>query len=298
VKRSALAALLAAGPLVGLACGGTTGREGLPMPEVDGGSDATAALDATILQDARAFDVDILYADRPLPDIQVPDVGSDAPADAPKGGLGPCVSEAGLTASDGGPDCVTCNGNASGICSPTEAQFVQYDIDNKLVTAPGPDALGDGGTSSANQTCYECLWQNSCIDDTVNGDVGHECEDTVAFQILNGMMTTSMECEAVISCILGSGFGPTQCTYNGSTIGVSNCYCGTDPASACNSGNLTMLVTAGVNGKCAKPIADGLGFPLGDGTDIGPNLFRTSTAAGRADQILGCAHSNDCEKCL
>jgi hypothetical protein len=176
--------------------------------------------------------------------------------------------------------CVTCTGNASGICSPTEADFVGRDIALGLVTAAGPD--------SAATNCYPCLWQNSCIDDTVNGDVNHECEDT-------GITTgTATQCETVITCILGSGTGSAECASNG----VSTCYCGTDSASACSSGTSTAPVTAGVNGTCDTAIAAGLGFPLGDGSDIGPNFTATTRAAGRADQIFTCARSNTCSSCL
>src|SRR5580692_8958098 len=188
------AALSAAAALLAFACGGTTGHEGLPTPGDESGdmtmSDASGP-DPKL--DARTFDVDIVYADRVLPDVHAPpESGSDASDGgggaeaAAKGGLAPCTSaEAGLT------DCVSCQGNASGICTPTEAQFVQYDIDNKLVTAPGPDRLpsapgvdagidfapGGSNVLGVPRTCYDCLVAFSAIDDTVYGDTGNECED-------------------------------------------------------------------------------------------------------------------------
>jgi hypothetical protein len=72
----------AAGAGAGFACGGTTGREDLPMPgadasaTLDGGTDVTAADDANL--DATTFDVPIVYADRQLPDVGPPkEAGGD-----------------------------------------------------------------------------------------------------------------------------------------------------------------------------------------------------------------------------
>jgi hypothetical protein len=298
------AALSAAAALLAFACGGTTGHEGLPTPGDESGdmtmSDASGP-DPKL--DARTFDVDIVYADRVLPDVHAPPESGSGASDgggaeaAAKGGLAPCTSaEAGLT------DCVSCQGNAAGICTPTEAQFVQYDIDNKLVTAPGSDTSsadsGAGPKSPATETCYECLVAWSCIDDTVHGDTGNECEDNsgpYAYGIMdNGFVSTPAMCEAVLSCILGSGVGATQCAAT--TTG--ECYCGTDPNTTCASGTFSAPVPAGVNGVCATQIAAGLGFPVGDGADIPVGLATVSRAAGRATQIFTCAISADCANCL
>jgi hypothetical protein len=302
-KRGVATALLAAAPLIvlALACGGTTGREGLPIAAVDSGTDATvldASLPPEATPDARVFDVEILYADRVLPDVQVPDSGSDAPEVVKEGGLAPCTTAAGLTALDGGPNCVFCQGNASKICTPTEAQFVQYDIDHNNITQPGPDIDGDAGlTDYSNQPCYQCLLAGSCLDDS-HGDTGNECEDTTdaaayAPITFSAMETTATQCEAVITCILGSGVGPKQCDANS----VGTCYCGTASNSACASGNFSQPMTAGINGVCAAQIAAGLGLPQGDGADIAPNFNATTTAGGRANQMFTCANSNDCLLC-
>jgi hypothetical protein len=257
-----------------------------------------ASLPPEATPDARVFDVDILYADRVLPDVQVPDSGSDAPERVREGGLAPCTTEAGLTALDGGPNCVFCQGNASEICTPTEALFVQYDIDNKVITAPGPDKIDDAGF--ADQPCYQCLVasDNACLDDS-HGNTGMECEDTTgsaAYAPLtnSAMDTTTAECEAVITCILGSGVGITQCAANS----VGTCYCGTDPNSSCASGSFGQPAIAGVNGICDQQIADGLGVPLGDGADVADNFNATSTAGGRAVQMFTCAQSGNCAHCL
>ncbi len=58
-----------------VACGGSTGREGLAMPETQ----VEAGDDATIDFDAGLFDVVITYADRVLPDISAPpEAGGEA----------------------------------------------------------------------------------------------------------------------------------------------------------------------------------------------------------------------------
>jgi hypothetical protein len=313
----ATAALSAACALLGVACGGTTGREGLPIPGEDGGEGGTAA-DATVPAadaslESGAFDVDILYVDRILPDSQVLDGGSDSAFDGPTG-LSPCTSaDAGLS------DCVSCQAWDSGICTPTEAQFVALDISRGLVTAPGPDTIvsPDAGPdahagSPPPQTCYECLFTNGCIDSPDFS--GNECEPVVGMNFIiyadgggvfsgatgNGMFTTPAQCEAVIHCILGSGVGTAQCASKN----YSDCYCGSGVANAiCSGGSISAPLTCDptkgpIEGVCAAQMAIGLGFPCGDGADIASNTTTVDLATGQADQIFTCANSNNCPQCL
>jgi hypothetical protein len=177
----------------------------------------------------------------------------------------------------GQTNCVQCQGNSTGICSPTEAAFVQYDITNKVATAAGPDPAAG---------CYSCLEGGGCIDDTQFTDTGHECEDTNAFT-----SGTSSQCEAVISCILGSGVGSTSCAFGAD----ATCYCGTAPVATNCQGNPAV---GPINGVCDTVIAAGLGFPVTDGTDNTANFTNTTLPSGRADQIFQCAHSNSCAACL
>lgn len=88
MKRTVLAALLVAVVVGAVMCGGTTGNEDLP-PEttshpamIDAGIDGT--VDATLgdTPDAGFFDVDIVYADRLVPDVAAPTT-SDAAAGYP-----------------------------------------------------------------------------------------------------------------------------------------------------------------------------------------------------------------------
>jgi hypothetical protein len=192
-----------------------------------------------------------------------------------------CCSTAALSACTSAtqPNCVKCQGNSTGICSPTEADFVNYDVANKVVTAAGNDTAA---------SCYSCLLGGGCLDDTEFGDTGHECEDTTP-AFAGG--TTTAECQAVISCILGSGVGTTQCA----SAAVSGCYCGTAGVSTACQGN---PAAGPINGACATQISTGLDFGLTDGTDNTKNLTDTTKAGGRATQIFQCAQSNGCSACL
>jgi hypothetical protein len=201
------------------------------------------------------------------------DAGDDA-ADASDGdgdaSLAPCTVA-------NPTNCVQCNGNpdAGNLCTPTEALFVQYDIDKGMAAAPGPDP--DGG-------CYTCLELNGpCLDDQVglpNGQ-GLECEDPV---LLTG---TAAECRAVISCVLGTS--PSCASVPGQIEWGDNCYCG--DASPCD------VTPVAENGPCDSVIATGMGYGIHDGTDIENNFGNATMATGQALNIFICA--NDfCGQCL
>jgi hypothetical protein len=164
--------------------------------------------------------------------------------------------------------CVTCQGNASGVCSPTEASLVAKDVATGKATAAGPDPAG---------SCYSCLLNGGCLDDTTFGDTGHECGDLPA--ALQG------NCSATITCIL---------TQKCAAAAVSSCYCGSAGVATACQGN---PAPGPIDGKCAGTIATGLGFPVTDGTDNTKHLTDTTLAAGMADQIFQCALSNGCSAC-
>jgi hypothetical protein len=164
---------------------------------------------------------------------------------------------------------VECQGNSNGVCTPTEALFVQQDITADIATAPGPDPSGG---------CYSCLLGNDCIDDS-HGDTGNECGD--ATSITTG---TSSECISTVSCVLSSACAAQS---------VSICYCGTAPTTTtCNSD------PSAENGSCASAIAAGSGFAQADGPDILENLTNTAEASGMAMQIFECGHkcADVCQK--
>jgi len=175
-------------------------------------------------------------------------------------------------------DCVECQGNdkppnADKTCTPTEAKFVQRDIESHLATAPGPDPAG---------SCYECLLQNTCIDDTRFGDTGHECGDAA---ITVGSET---ECEAIVDCVLA-----TSC----SASSVAACYCG----------GLTSAQCAAANGGKSPPLGacaaeEYAGFPgassEGDGAFIAGRYTSARYAGGLANALFNCAVNAGCVACL
>jgi hypothetical protein len=275
-----------------------------PVEAIDAISEATFTPDSGVVEDANTpespvedtgtvedtgvGDTSSAVEDTGAPDSTVEDTGTpdSAVEDAgPQdtgvavdasggGGLLPCT-----TASQTG--CVPCAGNATGICTPTEAAFVQQDIDQGNATAAG----GDSATG-----CYPCLFMNGCIDDTVFPDTDHECGDlsgTFGAGAQSGTADSAL-CLDTLACIL-----QTSCTAVAGTSEISNCYCGpTHDGTACASAG------SAVNGACLTPEVNGLGFDVSDNTDILKNFTDTALPTGMANQILQCAISNACTACL
>jgi hypothetical protein len=190
----------------------------------------------------------------------------------------PCKSAADVTAAK----CVKCQGfesgtgNNGGICTATDAAFVQKDITANIATVPGDDPSGG---------CYSCLAAAGCLDDTTFGDSGKECGD------LTGS-TNQSNCATTLSCILSN-----SCVWGGTHASshVSTCYCGTAPPSgSCASA----FPNGAANGICDNQIATGNGFPVTDGTNNMGHLTDATLASGKADQIFQCALSNSCDQCL
>jgi hypothetical protein len=168
-----------------------------------------------------------------------PEAGSDATADA-----------------SGPSPCAQFNGGQG--CTQTEQLFVNHDPTN---------------------ACYSCLINGGCLDDSVFGDVGHECQDFTD-------ATKQSECFDTVNCILGSGCAQSS---------VAVCYCGTAPVAGACQGN---PAPGPINGACASQIATGLNFPPNDGSDITKQMTNTQLPAGQAVQIFQCAASNGCTSCL
>jgi hypothetical protein len=159
-------------------------------------------------------------------------------------------------------------------CTPTEAIIVQYDIDRGNTKAAGPSDMN---------SCYLCLAENSCLDDTHLGDSNQECEDPV---ITTG---TVDECHAVMHCVFDSNKGSGTCAKASAAV----CYCGTAVLTSTCQGNPSQA-----NGVCDVPIAAGLGFPTLDGTSNTSHFTDGYRAGGVADQIFSCAHTAGCTKCF
>jgi hypothetical protein len=215
--------------------------------------------------------------DAGAPDTGVPDTGV-AETGVPDAGvadvsvvdavtpLGPCT-----TANPSG--CVPCSGNTTGLCTPTEAAFVQHDISKGNATLAGGD-----GTSG----CYSCMLNAGCLDDNTFSDSGNECGD------LTGAPASTADptlCIATLSCVLS-----TSCAE---TDSVSICYCGSNFA-----GSACAAAGSAVDGACVTQEVAGLGFPVADNTDILKNFDDKTRASGMANEIFQCAVSNACQSCL
>ncbi len=181
--------------------------------------------------------------------------------------LSPCTT--------GTTNCVKCQGNETGtgnnggLCSPTEAAFVQLDISKNVATAPGDDPAAG---------CYSCLAAAGCLDDTTFHDANHECGDTLT-------TGTSAQCISTLNCIIGA-----KCAASA----VNTCYCGSAPSSgSCNNA----APNGAANGTCDTQIAAGNGLAVNDGHNNLVDLTNPAFASGKADQIFQCALSNSCTQC-
>jgi hypothetical protein len=291
-------AQILASALTVVSCGGTTGREDLPM---ESGAGLVAPVDASV--DAMEtddgglytgeFDVAIVYADRELPDVSAPIDATVGAGETDGGDAGPSLvpcTTAGQT------QCVSCQGNAAdggagGLCTPTEALLVELDIARGSVTDAGSDPYDPNNPGvAAASGCYTCLYNSGCLDDTTFGDTGHECGDLPSGDFASGDGTTDMYstlCLATLQCILGSGCALT----NG---GPTNCYCGSGGGS---QGQCPKNGPA-TDGVCKGPETDGFKFTPNDSTDILKNYSDNAEPSGVANQILVCANANSCFQCL
>jgi hypothetical protein len=203
------------------------------------------------------------------------DAGADAATPAcDAAALVPCTAQ-------GQTCCAPCAGSANGVCTPTEALFVAHDIANGVASTAGEPSNG----------CYPCLVASGCVDDIeFPGDTGHECGDLPDVPLGAGAQAGTTEptlCLNTLSCLLSQ----PSCA----SVAVEECFCGTaEFITACEGDP----APGPINGACAQQIANGLGFPPSDGTDVAKHLTDTTLPAGMADQIFQCALTNACSACL
>jgi hypothetical protein len=187
---------------------------------------------------------------------------------------------------------VQCQGNTGGICTPTEAVFVGIDIATHAVTTPGPD--------NAPTSCYNCMWRAFCIDSNVLHSANQECGDFPgAFTAGNGFTGQEPDiCLATLQCVLG----PTgaKCENTPQSIGVVDCYCGTDGTSAPVDALFCGQHPIALNGPCLVPEANGFTFPQTDTYDIMLNYVDTSglQPSGIANALVTCGQENACTGCF
>ncbi len=184
-------------------------------------------------------------------------------------------------------NCVKCDGNANGICSPTEALIVSRDISKGFLSA---------GQEPGSTGCYECLWNAGCLDDTVNVDTGHECGD-LAGTVGAGASaseTKTQACLDTLNCVFPSDCQNAKAQNAAATDGIDNCYCGSNflTASACN-GYAGSGATPAPNGSCAQTELNGLALTSSSTGSAALAGFTTrTTGSGMANAIFLCAGSN------
>jgi hypothetical protein len=171
------------------------------------------------------------------------------------------------------------------VCTPTEAVFVQLDIESGAVTAANqPDTAAAG--------CYACLVADECLDS--NRVHNQECGDLdAAFtngsnQMLNGPDT----CVATLQCMTNMNTNQ-NCVNN--TDGLSYCYCGPGGEAP---GCTTAAGGAAANGACLSAQVAGFPYAQDDSADIVNNFTALTVPSGLANSILGCASLNGCTACL
>ncbi len=222
-----------------------------PVPA--GGACPSADTTTTIIVTCDATDAGASGTDAGSPDTGAPDAGPPPPPP-------PCTAP-------GQTGCVPCSGNAAGVCSATEALIVQHDI-----------TAGNAATTP----CYACLLGAGCIDDTVFGDKGNECDDlagTFGAGPSAGTASSAL-CIDTVGCVLG-----TSCASSG----VAGCFCGSFSGSDC-------LTAPTPNGACYAQEIDGLG--LSSNQAVLEGFTNTTLPSGMANQLFQCALSNQCAACL
>jgi hypothetical protein len=156
-----------------------------------------------------------------------------------------------------------------------------------LQNAGAPCTPTEELTLRKSADCYTCLVDNGCLDDARLIDTGHECGDLVGTATRGAKTGTARStlCLAVLECILSS---------NCATDDVEVCYCGSlGPAIGCSTGK------SGADGPCMPEEVDALEHVWTDPpNEVIRSFFNLNLGAGMANQILACASSNHCERCL
>ena len=218
------------------------------------------------------------------------DSGIDAGTSPDSGGSPTPCTTAPCAAS--GANSVHCAASANGVCTPTEALIVSYDI---AYNGQGP---GENLTTS----CYTCMVVNACIDGSGasgpgptgngSGDVTNsECGDPNGAgvnppfdnpNVSGASMAATQRCLDALSCALNSNGTSPNCSKSQLPHSVSNCYCGANTGSAC------LASPASAIGVCASNIATDLGT-TDPTTALSKFTDTTYSAGGVGLAILNCA---------
>lgn len=172
--------------------------------------------------------------------------------------------------------------------------FTAMSIAPSIAHADDCSAYNSGGSCSTTEAmfdghyagCYSCMVNNYCLDSSLWGVTGQECEDLVGVAQGGARAGTSRKqiCYDLISCMFRTGCG---------SIDVDECYCGSMNGAACAVGP-----SANTNGLCKQQELDAVEM-----FDDGPNgvaaaaLSNTSLAGGMANMLASCADGNNCYMC-
>jgi tetratricopeptide (TPR) repeat protein len=212
---------------------------------------------------------DVAQADSAAVDSSSSADSSDSSSSS--GSLVPCTT-AGQT------NCVQCPGSTDGVCTTTEAIFVNIDITNHAVTSNTPDDNMNG--------CYQCMLNGSCIDSPSEHQSDLECEDLGTATFTDGTMPTQTGaaatlCDDAISCVVGT-------TGNGCALnaeGEAFCYCGSGPGSTIGDCDST---GSAVNGACLSTLTLGYKYTETDTSDVlpHPDGQRRALRQGHGDPLV------------
>jgi hypothetical protein len=282
----ALAATLAA---AFMACGGTTGREGLPGTPADGGSiDSTMDVGAPLAEASRAdsgsdgdlLDAGIQYADPGrLPEGGGAD-GSVADAGGP--GAQPCWAHwPDCTQDKWGPRSAFSTTDDAGTCA-THIWTGSSACDQCLrANACGPDWGDAAALASGNEGVLP-----PCVD---LREAGTAAQGSRAGDPLYAICADLLLCVMRSRCVTDAGVSDPNAN-------VTNCYCGANSGAAC-------LQEGGANGACKDQIQAAMqATPSTDPSYIVGHITDPSIAAIRPNYdvmaLINCALTAGCSACF
>jgi len=220
-------------------------------------------------------------------DSETPDTNVDA-------GTGDAAATVACTGPNTPAGCLPCKGNANGVCTPTEALVLNYDIAQNNFASSSPTTLA--------ASCYYCLVARACLNSapkhsvfgvTTQGKSGLECED--ALSATNVAANNAAQCRDALVCTLTSNHcsTPTAGDTNDPNASVSNCYCGSHLGAACTQAP----PSGGPNGVCKT--SEETDLVLTDPTAILANFVDGTKSPGAVgNEILNCGLTASCGMCF
>ncbi|MDP9002656.1 MAG: hypothetical protein M3O46_21410 [Myxococcota bacterium] len=185
-----------------------------------------------------------------------------------------------------GANSAQCVGSPGGVCTPTQAIIMNYDIAHN----------GQGAGAAVAIGCYRCMVDNACLDaDGTTNTLGTavtnaECGDpdpaspNPPFASRNVSATNVPHCIDALSCLLTGNAGavPHCTTTPPSPASVSNCFCGSNRGSACIASPSAPV------GTCASKEFTDLGT-TDPTTALSHYTDTTFSPGGVGNAILNCA---------